>query len=306
VTEIAPGLLSLLRNPVAVTLGGQSVTFNANPELAATWQTFLDAKATQQFATQADALKFMKAQANSILLDPNVRAGFSGFGSVIHTLTAHVPLAGRGIVVGGQALGDVHILNNAVSGVILGISVGVSHKGSAAEQKGKQRTPDHMQTIRIAGNTVNCEVNDVAGHHSRFGIFVGSANSLEIEDNRLTLTPVGIPGPPFADAIRVVGYLGAKAIVRHNHTTSFGMGIRVVPLEGNGPGTPVRGQPDVSYLTPLRGGAQWLVADNVIEGGNQVAPPGPFTKTKPQTPPLPPPAPFIEAGGCLLVNNTQR
>jgi hypothetical protein len=69
-----------------------------------------------------------------------------------------------------------------VTGVLMGISVGVSH---ASTIKGKppathQRTPDQMPTIRIVGNVIGCEVNDVVAKPTRgparFGIFVGSAN----------------------------------------------------------------------------------------------------------------------------------
>jgi hypothetical protein len=156
-----------------------------------------------------------------------------------------------------------------------------------------------MGTIRIAGNTIACGANDVASRQARFAIFVGSANSLEIESNRLSCSPVGIPSAPPADAIRVVGYLGRKGVIRHNHTTGFALGIRVVPLTGNGPGTRAPSAADAVYVTPLRAGPLWLVADNVIEGASQAEPLGPFTSTKNP----PPPAPYIDAPACLRVDN---
>ena len=82
--------------------------------------------------------------------------------------------------------------------------------------------------------------DDVAPSYARFGIFVGNARSLEIEGNRITQIPAFNTFYPRADAIRVVGYLGPKAIVRGNYVTDFPMGIRVIALIGNVPGTPVQ------------------------------------------------------------------
>ena len=59
--------------------------------------------------------------------------------------------------------------------------------------------------------------DDVAPSYARFGIFVGNARSLEIEGNRITQIPAFNTFYPRADAIRVVGYLGPKAIVRGNY-----------------------------------------------------------------------------------------
>ena len=306
---------SLTGSILTVNVGNQVLTFTASKGLQSTWQTYLDANAPKAFATQADALRYVKQAASTILTNQAARAGLSGFAGVLHTLNEHVPLAGRGIVVGGQAISDLRIVGNTISGVILGVSVGVSHRASAAENNAKQRTPDHMGTISILDNTIGCSANDVASKHARFGLFVGSANSVEVDGNRLTLTAAGIATAPPADAIRVIGYLGLKAVIRRNYMTGFAMGIRAVPLTGNGPGTraPVFTDNAV-YLQSTRFGHQWLVADNAIEGASATPPIGPFWKTKLQAPtqqnPNPPdpnpaatPGPYIDAYSCLQVNN---
>jgi hypothetical protein len=277
----------------------------ANSGLESTWQTYLDASPPKTFATQADALRYVKSAANTILTNPTARTGLSGFSGILHILNEHVPLAGRGIVVGGQGVGDLRITGNTISGVLMGISVGVSHRASAAEAQAKQRVPDHMQTIRIAGNTITCNVNDLAAKYARFGIFVGSAASLEIEGNRLSTSPVGVAAAPAADGIRVAGYLGAKAVIRQNYTTGFAMGIRVIPLAGNGPGTRAPGFSDFSYTAPIRPGSLWLVADNAIQTARVPPPVGPFwpTVTRPGAAAPPLPAPYIDAPACLLVGN---
>src|SRR5260370_30049522 len=96
-------------------VGNQALTFAATGDLQTTWQTYLDANAPKEFATQADAIRYVKAAASTILTTPAARARLSGFGGVIRLLNQHVPLARRGIVVRGQAIGDLPILRNAIS-----------------------------------------------------------------------------------------------------------------------------------------------------------------------------------------------
>jgi hypothetical protein len=294
---------ALAKAPAVLTVGNQTLSIVTNAGLESTWQTYLNQNAPKTFATTTDAARFVKQSAKTILTTPAARAGFSGFAGIMHTLNQHVPLAGRAIVVGGQAIGDLLIASNSISGVLLGISVGVSHHASAAEAKAKQRAPDHMLTIRIIGNTVACSANDLASRNARFGVFVGSANSVEIEGNRVTLTPVGISPAPPADAIRVVGYLGLKTVVRGNYTTGFAMGIRVIPLTGNGPGKRAQSTGELNYFgytQSIRPGNLWLVADNAIEGAAATAPIGPFTPTIKNAPA---PPPYVDATACMNVNN---
>jgi hypothetical protein len=306
--KVVGGLAAPVVSSAVLNVGNQKISIAASQALASTWQAWLDENAPKEFGTQTDAANYLKTAANTILTEAASRAGMSAFGGVVRGLVGHVPLASRGIVVGGRTIGDLHIADNAVTGVLMGISVGVSH---ASTTKGKppathQRTPDHMQTIRIVDNVIGCVVNDVGAKPTRgparFGIFVGSANSLDIEANRITTVRETIfVGAP-ADAIRVVGYLGAKAVIRGNHTSNFAMGIRVVPLSGNGPGTRVtqRNGTNPSYTQAITPGRQWLVIDNVIEGASRTASFGPFSR---HTPPKPAPAPYIDAPACLQVNN---
>lgn len=289
-----PAKPSASRPAAVLNVGNKKISIAVSTALASTWQTWLDANAPKEFATPTDALNYLKKQAVTFLTDPSSRAGMSSLGGVMTTLNAHRPLAGRGIVVGGQSIGDLHILDNAITGVMMGISVGVSHHASSSEVTNKQRTPDHMQTIRIVGNVIACSANDIAVGYARFGIFVGNANSLDVEGNRITLAAAGIPVPPAADAIRVVGYLGNKAIIRGNHTSTFGMGIRVIPLHGDGPGIKAAPSKGGDYTAPINHYEQWLVIDNIIEGATTPSI-GPFENT---TPPA-----YIDAAACLQVNN---
>jgi hypothetical protein len=298
---LAASPATLAKTPAVLQVGNQTLSALTDRDLVSTWQTYLENNAPKTFATQADASNYLKRAANLILTDATARQGFSAFAAVLRSLSQHVPLAGRGISYGGQGLGRLSITGNVISGVLLGISVGVSHKASAAEAQADQRTPDHMGNVHIAANSVACQANDLASKQARFGIFVGNAESVEIEDNRLGIQPAGLTGMLPADGIRVVGYLGRRMIIRGNYTSGFPLGIRVMPLVGNGPGQRAKPMIDVPYTRGLREGSSlWLVADNVVAGGRQRAMPGPFEPTKN---PTAGPTPFIDAWACLLVDN---
>ncbi|MUL46989.1 hypothetical protein FZI85_03440 [Mycobacterium sp. CBMA293] len=294
-------------SPAVLNVGNQKITIDANSALANTWQAWLDINSPKEFGTVTDAVNYLKKATNTLLTDAAARTGMSEFGKAMQELNSHVPLAARGIVVGGQGLGDLHILDNSISGVLMGISVGVSHRASTNEQAAKQRDPDLMQTIRIAGNVVACAVNDVGAANkgpARFGIFVGNANSLEIEGNRITQTAEKVAAPA-SDAIRVVGYLGPKTIVRGNHVSNFAMGICIVPLDLSRQGHVLPVQKGQNYLQPISSGHQWLVIDNVIENASSTTPRAsargqqtwpPFASQLTLTP-------YLEAPSCLQVNN---
>jgi hypothetical protein len=297
---LAASPATLSKVPVELTLGNQTLQALTDRGLTSTWQTYLQAKAPQTFATPTDAANFLRQAANSILTDPAARQGYSAFASVLRTLYQHTPLAARGISYGGQGLGSLSITGNAISDVLMGISVGVSHKATDVETGNEQRSPDHMQVVRIAGNSVACLANDTASKRSRFGIFVGNADSVEIEDNRLDYRLAGLFGLPTADGIRVVGYLGPRVIIRRNYTSGFGTGIRVMPLTGNGPGQRAPSPGEIEYAQGLRSGPLWLVADNAVTGASERATPGPFEPTKNQ---VAGPFAYIDAWACLLVDN---
>jgi hypothetical protein len=63
----------------------------------------------------------------------------------------------------------------------------------------------------------------------------------------------------------VFGYLGRKMIVRHNYLTRFQTGIRVSEVDAPGKHDSLRPPSSESYLTEIRQGPLWLVADNVLE-----------------------------------------
>jgi Family of unknown function (DUF6519) len=262
---------------LTVLVGNQEVTFKTHPQLRQAWTTLLNQRAAKKtFATERDALMFVKGTANAILTEPMVRSGFTAFSGVVRTIQrAPRGVAARGIVIGGRGAADVRIRNNTIDGALQAITAGVSHTARASDP------PDRITTITISGNTIGSYLSVLGRKMARHGISVGNADSVLIENNRAGLTRDPHTTDVLADGIHVYGYLGKRMIVRHNHVADYDTGIRVVALKGPGSvaGPSRKG---ILYQTPTRDGNLWLVADNAVTA--RTGPP-------------------IDAAACLLVDN---
>ncbi len=167
---------------------------------------------------------------------------------------------------GGRAVTALCVENNVIGGFLQGVVVGVSHR-----EKAPPGLPaDSDGTIVIRDNRIGVVIDLVLGHAAgRYAIYTGNVESLQIENNRATLTvPSGMEIE--TDGIRVFVYLGRKMIARHNHVSRFQTGIRVVEVTAPGRYDTVGAPKSETHLFPIREGPLWLVADNVLEG---VAPP---------------------------------
>ena len=86
----------------------------------------------------------------------------------------------QGIVVAGEIVDNVHIINNTIHGVFQGIHIGTSHKEYTPG------APDLAGTVIVSGNNIHCFYKKTTDR-GRHGIFVGNCNSLVISDNYLLL-----------------------------------------------------------------------------------------------------------------------
>ncbi|MEJ2207491.1 MAG: hypothetical protein P8129_00465 [Anaerolineae bacterium] len=83
----------------------------------------------------------------------------------------------------------------------------------------------------------------------RHGIFVGSCNSLVIENNYISLHREARNNNLRIEGMRIFGTLGRRIIVEHNHLgPKFNVGITFAPLNSFLPAQPL-----------------WIVRENVIE-----------------------------------------
>jgi Family of unknown function (DUF6519) len=261
--SLRPGVVRpVLRLPNAnVRVGSVAVAFNTPPQLRTVWQTYLDTAGPREFASSADLLNYLKRSAATLLANPAAQQQFSGFGDVVRWFTRNQSTIARAaIVVGGRAVTALAVEDNVIDGFLQGVVVGVSHREAAPTLPA-----DSAGSVVIRGNRIGIVLDAVLGHAAgRYAIYVGNVGSLQIEDNRATLTaPANVEID--AEGIRVFGYLGRKMVVRHNHMTRFQTGIRVAEVTGPGSYNTIPAPSSESYLAPLREGPLWLIADNVLE-----------------------------------------
>src|SRR5271166_332662 len=246
----------------AVKVGSVSVNFQTPPQIRTVWQTFVDTTGRKDFASSRDLLNFVKQSAATLLTNRAVQQQFSGFSELIRFFERNQSTIARAaIVVGGRAVTALRVENNVIDGFLQGVVVGVSHRETAPPAV----PADSAGNVVIRDNRIGIVLDPVLGHAAgRYAIYVGNVDSLQIENNRATLTlPAGMEID--TDGIRVIGYLGRKMIVRHNHVSRFQTGIRVVEVTAPGRYDTQVPPPGESYLRPLRQGPLWLVADNVLE-----------------------------------------
>jgi hypothetical protein len=128
----------------------------------------------------------------------------------------------RGVVVAGVVAENVRIEDNVVGDVAQGIAIGLSRK--------EESRADPLQVRRavVAGNTVDVALSEADRRRNRFGVFVGNAESLLVQANRVTARDVRDVS---LEAIRLTGVYGRHLVVRDNHLTGAPVGIAFTPVD---------------------------------------------------------------------------
>jgi hypothetical protein len=216
---------------VVLNFAGQSIRFKTEPSLVSQWQPLVNAQ-NPLVRSRHDLLKSVKQLARRILLDDNFRGTLPAFNNWYQGIKGQsTVIASQGIVVVGSRAQEVRILNNTIRGCLQGIHIGISPRAS-----------NRAGSVLLTGNRL-----EVAAPkdqiRERHGIYVGSCDSLMIENNYLQAVNPALT----IEGIRISGRLGRMVIVRQNHLSGFNpYGIYFNPLD--------------AYGTEKM---QWLVADNI-------------------------------------------
>jgi hypothetical protein len=129
----------------------------------------------------------------------------------------------RGIVVAGSRAAEVSIAHNWVSSAAQGIAIGLS-QGDAPNV-----APLLVQRASIAHNTVGIDLGERDLTRNRFGIFVGNADSLALENNRVVYANAAFAKETQLESIRLNGIYGLHLSVRANHMRGTPLGINFTP-----------------------------------------------------------------------------
>lgn len=196
--------------------------------------------------------------------DVAIGGGQLGILCVDNTLTAirHNRLAGkkstqppeRGIVVGGRQASEVSIEHNSVLNAAQGIAIGLS------KSEPQQGTPLVVERATVLCNTVQIDLSKADQKRNRFGIFVGNANSLLLEGNRVQVKDREVGKEVQMESIRLSGVYGLHLVVRANHMSDTQVGIRFTAL------APLPDKPgENGRMTCL-----WLFDSNLAENAREV------------------------------------
>lgn len=156
----------------------------------------------------------------------------------------------RGIVIGGQAVDEVRIEDNVIRGVAQGVSVGVSRR---EDEKGEAL---QAQRVVVARNSVQVMLREENDRTNRFGLFVGNANSVLAQANRVDAIDDETRKIKF-EGLRLTGVYGRQLLIRDNYFDGPVFGVTFSPKNGS-----------LGNLT--RDTLAWLFQYNVADGGKSV------------------------------------
>ena len=128
----------------------------------------------------------------------------------------------RGIVVAGSQATEVSITHNSVTNAAQGIAIGLSRSDAP------NSAPLLAQRAVVSRNTVQIALGERDLARNRFGIFVGNANSLLMEGNRVQTYSQLIGKVPL-EGIRLSGVYGRYVSVLNNHVSGAQTGINFTP-----------------------------------------------------------------------------
>jgi Family of unknown function (DUF6519) len=232
------------KNIVVTKISGHSVYFKTEEKLKSIWLNALKMKLirTDRLDSAREVKRVLFEFADKIIENKGVVFEFGDFRNWYKGLSTNIPaVAGQGIVVAGQVVRELHVLNNTIRGVMQGVRLGVSHR-----EPFKGRI-DQADTTLINGNNISISLPSILDKE-RFGIFVGNCKSIVIQNNHLKAVYL-IPrlrAKAYVEGIRIYGHLGKRMIISQNHTERFIRGIYVKPLNA------------ASIPSPL-----WFVKENV-------------------------------------------
>lgn len=229
-----------------------NVVFKTDPLLVSAWEDWILLSQPKGVQNNRDMLFHMRNIADRFLLNEGLlKAGmttFYGFKRWYEKFVQeNIAVGSQGIVTGGTAAEEIHIVNNKVLGFKQGIHIGTSHTGTGFISG----THDTAGIVQIMNNNIGIRLSP-AVTRERHGIFVGNCDSLVIQHNYISVTrdlkQDSLTKDLSIDGIRVYGHPGRMMIVSENHIVNASTGIYFAPLSGES------------------GNPQWVIRRNVALG----------------------------------------
>lgn len=239
-STILPALNPVISTNATVAFAGRTLFFRTDSILATTneWQRAMNLLAPQNISQTRQLKRALVRMASTLIAARGAGAlGSARFQGVVNAMLAQdTTAAGQGLVVGGARSSDVRIEDNTVRDAVQGIHVGTG--GSAG-------------VVLVERNTIRVSLPTSASR-DRHGVFVSDCDSLVLARNHISLVRTARTQSVPIEAIRVVGILGQRAIIRENHIgPRFTVGVSFAALNQPLPTTPL-----------------WLLTDNMMESAS--------------------------------------
>jgi hypothetical protein len=239
--------MSAARRTNAMIVDDKRIQFDS-PVSDADWNNILRAQPPGDLRGDADLLRYAKDSAYRLVVDEPFRRRFPSAANWFDSLKANNPSVGhQGIVCGGRWTRDADISGNRVHGYMIGIHVGLSHRGATSEQF------DQATNVRVKDNDLLLRL-PIERSRGLYGLFVGNVRRLELSGNTLERATPRTSENRYSEGVRVWGHLGTFVVLRENVVSVASIGLRVRDT-----GVP-----------PETGQVQWLAADNMAEGASLV------------------------------------
>lgn len=226
-----------------VVFGGQVLHFKTAAHLRRSgrvneWQRLVDEAEPRGIDSPKALQRFLLEAASRFLLRPGAELPGPFRLAIERLLRQDLAAADQGIVVAGERVSEVRMDANSVHDAVQGIHIGLS-RGQASGSAG---------VVTLEGNDVRVAL-PASATRDRHGIFVGSAGSLVVERNHLSIARAPRNADLTVEGIRLFGVMGQRVIVRHNHMRPrFQIGVTFAPLNASLPPQPL-----------------WIITENEME-----------------------------------------
>lgn len=249
----------------SVTFGGSTVHLLTDPRLvfgsrtANDWQRAITATNPPGVTSPRALTIALRNLASRMVQTRGTGAGGSAsLRTVMDSLVAQdFPAMDQGIVLSGTLGADtVRIAGNTVVDAVQGI-----HAAYGADTSGVSGV------VAITDNTVRVALPSSASRE-RHGVFVGNTNSLQLEDNYISLVRASRNAALRIEGVRIAGLVGRRVVVRQNHLgPQYAVGITFAPFNAALPAQPL-----------------WMITENVMESATTKVDVPPSSAGRPGTP----------------------
>jgi hypothetical protein len=182
-----------------------------------------------------------------IFIDQIFRNNFNRIQEYFNTLNGqNEAVSSQSITIGGILANNINISKNVIKNTLQGIRIGTS-------KSGQRDVSFATMSAYITNNSIDLILPGYVHSFERYGIFIGNADDVIIENNKITLKCLDFAREIPVEGIRIWGKLGFRGVIAKNYInmldSSIAFGIRARSLGAKNSSNPL---------------SKWLFTNNLI------------------------------------------